>query len=507
MNRSILICLLLIMACGQSCMKDKGNYDYEELNSITIDGMQQHYYAFLNRQLIIRPDLSFSKDNLGDDKRYKFEWIIDGMSGYSMGRPDTLSLSRDMDTILLPENGCADYKMYYRVTDTTTGIYSQFDFFLHVVTPSYEGWLLLCDPENGHSRLDMISRQGEKDTLYQDILKVTGSSFPAEGAPAFIVCPPTPLPPAEYLTIPIIATSNKATMLGMDTLEYKPVYELNNFMNGAKISSFAGARYEANLSASLLFAQDNVYVVNRSISTPINKLGGSSRLFRAAPYGALGLNGDCMLFDLDNNRLVVRSGDYCQILSAGTLFDYAIDNNVPGGMNLLFLGSITRTESETYIVMKAKLTGKCYLARCSADGSVQRYYSEMTGTDVEQAEYFAVDPEYGYVFYTVKGKVYEYDPVSRKSVLMKDYGSRKITVFKFQPFNFSDVYKWSRKPDRYTDYSALRRKLVVAHYEEGEPVASGVLDIYDVPSINRPLKLFRSYTGTGKVVSIGYRER
>ncbi|HEY8955475.1 hypothetical protein, partial [Chitinophaga sp.] len=98
--------------------------------------------------------------------------------------------------------------------------------------------------------------------------------------------------------------------------------------------------------------------------------------------------------------------------------------------------------------------------------------------------------------------VYEYDHASKRSILMHDYGSRKISLMKFQPF--ASTYAAASNAVYYT---ALSKKLLVGTYIQGQPENSGILDIYTVPDINAQLQLYKSYSGTGKIAGIAYRER
>ena len=85
---------------------------------------------------------------------------------------------------------------------------------------------------------------------------------------------------------------------------------------------------------------------------------------------------------------------------------------------------------------------------------------------------------------------------------MHDYGNRKISLLKFQPF--ASTYA-SASNAAY--YIGLSKKLLVGTYIQGQPENSGILDIYNVPDINAPLQLYKSYAGTGKISCIAYRER
>lgn len=504
----IAVCVLF------SCTKDDGNYSYSALNKVVISGMEDQYYFTLNRIEKIQPILSLQDKGVLDTGRYRFDWVIDAASGYSIPK-SVLSNKKVLDTLIKPQLGCASYFCYYRVTDTVTGVFTQKDFRMHVSTPSYEGWLLLCEPAQGTSRLDMISMSGDKDTLYKDVLSVVGSSYKATGAPAFVTSGPVYYPPARGLTAPLIGTSTDATMLGLDTLDYQPAYGLNSFINGPKVTDFADAQFYPRVGGALFKTRQGLYY-----STYSAALNGAVNVYQDAPdpitlnkcvaYDYSGSN--WIFFDDKANKFIryAIGNTYCRTIPAGTLFDYDLNKTVTGGMKLVHFESIVKsyTTSEVFAILKANTTGKYYLARFNLTGTAQTFFEEIpNATAIDQATHFAVSPEYGYVFYYANGSVYEYDYAIRKSYKMYDYGNRKISRFEFPYFNFSDVARWSSTPLNYDRYSAYRRKLVIASYEEGNTNNSGKLDIFNVPAVNQPVQVFKSYTGMGKIMSIGFRER
>jgi hypothetical protein len=118
----------------------------------------------------------------------------------------------------------------------------------------------------------------------------------------------------------------------------------------------------------------------------------------------------------------------------------------------------------------------------------------MLATDIGKAEQFAINPDFGYIFYNVGSKVYEYDMFQKRSKLMVDKGVDKISLMKFQ-----QVFMRSTKD--------VSNKLVVCSYNPGSPAESGKMELYNVPNLNADLSLTASYTGFGKIVSVSYRER
>lgn len=119
-----------------------------------------------------------------------------------------------------------------------------------------------------------------------------------------------------------------------------------------------------------------------------------------------------------------------------------------------------------------------------------------------QAEQFEVNNDFGYVFYNVGSKLYEYDFNLKLNKEMADYGSRKISLLKFQYVKVGDP-----KSNSYKRYVDITKRLVVCSYDDGNLNNSGAMDVYSIPPVNGQLIKEESFAGMGKIVSITYRFR
>lgn len=498
-NKQLLFPLCFILTTWlMSCMKDKGTYDYTSINRVDIQRVDSNYVVDYGKRLTITPHLTFSKDEQEDTVNYTYQWVANNLVGYTM-LPEVISRQRNLDTVI--KLGFGTYNSYYRVTDKRTGVFTDWYFNLTVSSPSYEGWMLLCDMENGNSRLDMISRRGNTETVYQNILQIIGSAFRPAGKPVFIATENTTIGPSMGAEGIFMATTTQATLLGPDTLEYLPSYELKSFMDVAEpISNWIDARLYLRLYGAMLYVNKRLYRGGSSDFTgPINTQDNSTALF--TPSSLVGFNyinsDEAIVFNEDTKTFLryPGSGKTCLSLPTGTLFSFST------GMDLLFCSYVPYNSGEVFAILKQQDSSKKYLARFTIKGE-QRYYAEITGDNIDNAEYFAVSPDLGYLFYNAGGKVYEYDPALNKSILMKDYGSRKITVLRFWP----NRPGWDSNPSQ-KYYNELSRKLIICTYIPGDPASSGNVDLFTVPDINAPLSVYKSYTGTGKVADITYRKR
>ena len=60
--KKFILCLMLLPALFTSCYKDEGNYDYKELNEITVDtvGVKTSFVIDQYDSLVIEPKITFS---------------------------------------------------------------------------------------------------------------------------------------------------------------------------------------------------------------------------------------------------------------------------------------------------------------------------------------------------------------------------------------------------------------------------------------------------------------
>lgn len=502
MNRHLYILSFFIaMLSTASCMKDLGNYSYTPPNRITVTGIDSSYDVNYGGRLKIIPNLAFTKDQQEDTANYSYQWVIDHLVGYTM-QPIVLSNSRNLDTAITQDFG--NYYVYYRVTDKRTKIFTDTYFYLSVGAPSYEGWLLLCDLENGNSRLDMVSHRSKGDTVYPDILKTMSSTYQATGTPAFVETgfSTNPSPPANGTVAIFVGTGKNAVLLGLDTLEYNPNYDFQNVMSVASpITDWTGARLYMGSYQGLLSVGGKVYAMGYSnFQGPVNNTTGGTS-FAASPWAVFDTKSGVspsVLYDTDKGVFYryPGNGNTSVPYINGSLFDFNT------GKDLLYMEYRPFNSGEVFAVLKDKQTGKKYLARFTLRGK-QNYYGEITGDGIAGATQFAASPDLGYLFYNAGGKIYEYDAVANRSILMKDYGDRTVSLMKFQHFN--STYDAAPNAQRYI---SLSKKLVICTYVNGAPASSGMMDLYDIPDINAPLQLYQSFTGgIGKVVSMAYRER
>ncbi|GAA4298773.1 PKD-like family lipoprotein [Aestuariibaculum suncheonense] len=489
--------VLVFVFVFSACMDDEGNYDYIDVNSVTIEGLPSNYEALQLGYFNIVPELSFSEDE-NEQGQYSYKWEAVKSKNVLNG-DQVYELSNERDLLERVTLAPGEYDLYYTVKDLKTGLEVFKSFKLNVVTGFSEGWLLLSDTSTG-PRLDMVSKvAGEFNPIYNVL---DGSGLELSGTPKFVYTYPY-LP--NFYGIYVSTSGNGTVKLDPDTFEWKSTY---NIAHEFVISQPENLEADAVMGSTGNWGYANVNGDLYHFYRPQRKYFGvkvnhiNNDYFKASPIMCMELAYGYGMFYDDTNKRFVRneqSSGKTTVMpnpaSANMKFDYTTGKDLVFMVNNNFgntwYGSV-------FAILNDPSDNKYYMAHFVSWSGQQKYYEEIVAPDFDQATSYAVSPNYGYLFYAVGGKVYQYDLYSKQTKPMVDLGSEQISLLKFEPF-----FNWFS-----ADNTALSKKLVVCSYDPaGEEGSNGAMRLYYVPEINGQIELEQTYTGFGKIKSIAYRER
>ncbi|MCF6404650.1 hypothetical protein L3C95_17265 [Chitinophaga filiformis] len=496
--KKLLLYILSVFALS-SCYKDKGNYDYVDINEVSITGIDSLYTVNYGSVFSVKPILSFTKDNAADTSAYRYMWLASLANTGQTANVDTLSYSRDLEERITLTSG--KYDVFYRVTDKQTGVTFSKRFLITVVTSVYEGWLLLSEV-NGGSRLDMLSKGTEGYKPIYDLPGTIGAGLTLSGLPVEVKF--ARLTTAASGHTVFVSTTTGTHRLDGETLKWKSPLQ-TDFFSDLPAGFYADKITCRTSGVAYLHGNDgnmyyHMYTFSVYFGLPVNVMYGRSVPFRVSPFVAYyneisNSTNTHILYDMDGQcfvKHIYSMPAYCTEMPAGTMFNYKT------GKDLVYMATTRFNNGDTYAILDSAHV-KYYLARFNiATNIVQTYYDEMPATSIAQAENFAVSPDMGYVFYNVGGKLYEYDASTKQSKLMIDYGQKSVTFLKFDGFIATGL----------TGAKNYYNKLQVGVYDPALPAdRCGTFELYTVPGVNGNLVLNESYTGFGKIKSITYRER
>ena len=153
MKKLIIYSLLLFIVTGfYSCLDDKNNFDYKQVNELDGEILNidiAGYEVNVGEELTISPTFKFTIDKENPDVSY--EWYLDGKK---------LDVTTPSYTFSSDKYGI--YELTYAVVDNKTGV----KFSLSTVTSAYlKGWAILSDM-NGRSALSFIKVKTVKKLYY-----------------------------------------------------------------------------------------------------------------------------------------------------------------------------------------------------------------------------------------------------------------------------------------------------------------------------------------------------
>ena len=155
MNKINILLMALASTSLMSCLSDEGNYDYTQLGTVDITGLDDSYRFILQEKVNLQPVV---KTDI-DQERLTYCWRVGA---------DTLSKTKDLEYTFVKVPTSTD-PLTFEVYDKATDVRYAKQMTMNVVSPFYTGWLILAD-ENGKSVLDFQSYEADS-LLYHDLYK------------------------------------------------------------------------------------------------------------------------------------------------------------------------------------------------------------------------------------------------------------------------------------------------------------------------------------------------
>ncbi|SEN99745.1 PKD-like family protein [bacterium A37T11] len=485
------------MALTHSCNKPSDGH-YTPVNEAIVTGMDSIYTVYSDSVLRIKPNITYSQDPIGDTANYTYEWIWLNNVGYSPTNSKVIFTGPSINMVISWDKGA--YEMSLRITDRRSKLFTEKFFTLLVTNEIYEGYLLLCK-EGEKSRLDMLSyKETENQFVYlKDVLENQHSGLLLKGLPNFVEYGVTQIGGGQKGGI-FIGTTKGVWLLRKDDLN--DITNLKYILNGT--STLPDMRLYPLGYWDLFYAGGKVISGDQQFSdiTNIQQADGSLLPFTASPFLAVNFfiaQNPTVLFNTASGEFLwhVLGLNYCSSFGKGNLFNYKT------GKDLLYLAYSLYSNGQYVAVLKDHSNDSVYIARFNR--FTQLSYQQVASTVIAHATHFAISPEYGTLFYSVNGRLYQYDDEKGKEELMADYGPATINLLQFHNFLYGsdDVKTPSYNKARYKD---MQKQILVCTFIPGNDT-SGKLERFEVTPGMQPLKLIDNHIGFGEVASLTYLER
>ena len=530
----IILFLFVFSFCG--CFDDKGNYNYHEVAEITIENIPEVVEVLGNSDhIVVNPKVISSLEGEigGDNTNFEFNYKIEKkLGGVLVSGQHWVDLnpsgSLDLDT--LAAFAADTYIAWFSVTDKRSGVQTSKTFDIKVSSPTYEGWMVLCDEgENERVRMDMISViSAERVIPAYDLL--TSLGLPElKHAKGIGFYPNRFASPADLI---YVMSAEGTYKLDRETFKTDESLEIGNIdfilplvnehvvcYTSVNNASTAGALASLCVTdAGNAYAQVRDYA-GPAFEYPINTSErGKAPEYKVAPYVGVSMarpgNGEtALLYDTDNKRFVGwKYGYVADAMQALTpvadpengLFSFKT------GMELVYMESTRYSGGLVYSILQ-DASGKRYIygINMSNNGFVQEAkYENLNAPDFDKATIFAFHSQFPYMFYAVGNKVYLHNLGTNTTYPMNNIAlgeNETVTMLKFNLYRQCSLSDLNNQSD---EFMARQYELMVGSYDTAAPDNNGgKLGFYPVDGVNNSVTKRAEYSGFAKIKDVVYRER
>ncbi len=451
----VLAAAALLISAG--CHEDKGNYEYHDINTIEVEGLEAYYQFSVGQPVTIRPEIKQTIP--ATEENLSYLWLR-----YARGTVplDTVWREKYMDDIV-PNLPVARNTLVYKVTDNTTGVshYSE-PFEIEIFNDINKGFLLLSD-NGGKTELRHINYSGYTPANQNldgrfEMKVVDLSAMPELGRPYEIACYD------DYSNAPSLGGDNNVSIVAIRFATETGLYSLRrsdmhyeDLYNGSYLlfGEVADLRVRRIFPAAslgqwscMLMDQNDNYLMYRfsnpsalqywtggTYTNSYPQSGTLEKVFPALPPPAMAFNmygegeayAGVVLYDTESKSLVYRYGSvtqFCSKYDAGkeTMFRFNNTDFTPRFIYYRPQNEDGDTPRAVYSIVKQNDANEMYLLKWQIDNGTQffkqRLYptteADKTMPGIMDAEIFAmgtpsVAEQRPFIYYAVGGKVYVYN--------------------------------------------------------------------------------------------------
>ena len=506
-----IIYLLLSIVLFTSCFDDKGNYDYIDINEVTISGFEKSTYTVISYidTLRINPDVKGTLSSKDEDFEYSWKIIPENLDFANVEEGEDFIVSQEKNLNLPIYLNAGKYICFYLVKDKASGVVYKHKFVLQARTTTSEGWLVLGDNGNNDARMDVVmyNASGEDVIVARNIW--VNDDYETGKPQSLQYCYHS-----NQGVLTLMTTEKGSYKLDVEDLH---VGDDNNFRwdfgltpEDLRINASGYSLYTEPAYRGVIDDKGDLYIASFAnygsvYEYPCNQFNGET--IKMAPFVGVHHVFDWpytfspfLLYDETNQQfLTFRSNAAYPSepdFSGEILFDAKTGKD--------FVHGESGTGGLTWAILKDPNSSRYYyyVFKFLHDGLFEQvYHGELLGEGLNNVTKFACDNLFPYIFYVSNNKIYQFNvntpDTPAKEVL--SFPGEEIKVIKFNPF-----ISWTY----YEDWERAREfQLVVGSTVTGKEQDMGVMRIYDVPSLMEPLVLKHQIENLGNIFDITYKER
>lgn len=511
--KKIYITTLLIGLTFSSCFNDKGNYSYSVINDIVIGqkGFSEPYTVRTDvDELNIEPVVTSVTDP-DFSGNYTYEWVAVSKQK-SPGTRYILGSDRALNyEVKLPAD---EYNLFFKVTDTNTGLVFSNDVSLTVNGSYTRGWMVVGQDDKGDLVLDMMSIS--RDTLHlEDILKAGITHLD----PAFVWVDNSP---ESYEGSVYVCTKHHTYRYdreGLDTAEELQIFDPDSkgYRNNIVASDILRVKEKramflcdgyayvnTTLNEGEFGNPNNYYLTDEgyeyfSIGDKIacNRIGENNSAAAIDQYVLYNTTGKkfCYLRQMAKNMYDLVDKDSEEPYSWDTTKDFA-----PNGLEYMTTINSLFGGGQSATVLRNLNNGKYYIytyAITRQGGAVTkggRYEVPATAIGFGESTLFSMTTRQGYLIYAVNNTLYGYDfRKNNTPVILATFPDEEITAI------YNDIISEQQMEDNF----------YIATYKEGAKESrGGSVRKYSVTDTPERIEITEKlvWKGFPHVVSLCYKQ-
>jgi hypothetical protein len=525
-----------------ACINDKGNYEYHDVNSITISGINNVNESYLvpsGEYLNITPTLKFSVSEEQDS--YRYEWH---QMGSAVPYQSVRLLSTERNLSLKIDGSMSNagrYYLMYCVTNLATGVRYDHVFMVTVQNRRSQGYIVLHEQSGGSFDLDLVARYGDSLTRYRNILNIFESGLPRAGRkPLDVLCytdfsAPSPYYVGEKQSYSVWVLTDKSTdRVKAEDYSYAPDYNISKlslipaaFLGGKplvaeKMVSTTGGDNAASTRCYMYFNgswffftwSPIVYFFNQ----PLNVLYGDplAQPYAASPHIIVVATYGAIMFDEANHRFMVHKTNSADMYTSSKIYcsHRIVDEDLyfkweNPGYRLMHMSN--RTWQNGFAVVKDTITGSFDLLqmRLVSNGVAEQLArSTFQPTfDAGAIKFFAYHPTLPYLYCATEDKVYR--------VLVSTMTATDVTDQLIPPGHKVSVmeFLFVRSPwgsrltlATYDPSGAEGQNGTLSFYAVNDGTGSLTLAKHPAERTSEGYQIDMSWTGFGKIVAVDYKQ-
>jgi hypothetical protein len=309
-----LIAIMVLFTFLQGCYKDKGNYDYKALGTVTIDttvtGFQSEFALYRYDTLKINPAVHINGTLVSDEKqvadKFDFTWsVFQGTVGSTLSTRDTLAHTMNLNVPITKPEGI--WIVLLTVKELSTRVETYLRFNVKVSEALSDGWVVLYERDGKTDAGLIVDDRSKKNIvkfrLFLDLVK-SANGVSLDGKPIGLVHSVAPINSGEVLV------ASERDMVAVDKASFGKVFLFDNLFWTPPAAKSLKALVGNFQRKEMVINNNRVHSVNFSSSGTYrtNKLGpamngsyGELENWAASFYGA---NYDAVVYDKTNKKFM-----------------------------------------------------------------------------------------------------------------------------------------------------------------------------------------------------------